>query len=326
MRRIEKRVNLWQEGEYAYPMAFGFEPNLRTYLHRDKARKAVLIVPGGAYQLVSPFEGEIVAEYFYQLGYQALVLTYTTNLLLNSPLWRQPAKDLARAIRLVRKNAKDWLVEEDKVILCGFSAGGHLCADLCVHFADLEDENPDYQAFSNRPSAAILAYPVISSGQYRHEGTFQALLGQDLSQVSREDMAYYSLEKQVSDQTPPCFLWHTGEDQAVPVENSYLFAMACRDRQVPFAHHVFAKGAHGLGLANSDWFDRVYDNLYPLDQFFALKQAMEEGKVKVSPARKIWINNFFAFRGETLVNQSIKERPYEVSRWLALAHDWIKAL
>lgn len=88
--RTEK-ITIWEQGEYDYPMAFGFEPNLRTYLHEDETvRPCMLVVPGGGYCIVSPTEGEIVAKKFYEKGYNAFVLTYTTNLLMAAPLKKQP--------------------------------------------------------------------------------------------------------------------------------------------------------------------------------------------------------------------------------------------
>ncbi len=63
-----------------------------------------------------------------------------------------------------------------------------------------------------------------------------------------ELVEYLSSERQVSDSTPPCFLWTTFEDKAVPMENTLLFAEALRKHNVPFALHVYEKGGHGMGL------------------------------------------------------------------------------
>ena len=74
---LKKRYDLWEAGEYTYPMAFGFQPNIVSYLHEDteKARPCVIVVPGGGYRVVSPSEGEIVAKKFYDKGYQTFVCT-----------------------------------------------------------------------------------------------------------------------------------------------------------------------------------------------------------------------------------------------------------
>ncbi len=96
--------------------------------------------------------------------------------------------------------------------------------------------------------ALILSYPVISSGVHAHQGSFQALLG-DQQEELRERL---SLEKQVNNQTPPTFLWHTFEDASVPVENSMLFAVALRKHNIPFELHIYPSGGHGLSLANEE--------------------------------------------------------------------------
>ena len=120
------RVDLWEEGEYTYPAAFGFRPSLRLYLHDDEeVRPCVLVIPGGGYRYVSPSEGEIVAKCFFEKGYQTMVGTYTVNCSDLVPLKTQPLQDLARMVRVIRKNAEAWRVDPARVVLCGFSAGAH---------------------------------------------------------------------------------------------------------------------------------------------------------------------------------------------------------
>ena len=98
-----ERIDVWENSEYSYPAAFGFQPNLRTYLHEDgEDRPCVLVIPGGGYRMVAPSEGEIVAKWFYDHGYQAFVGTYTTDYLGMNPLKTQPLKDLSRI--MMRKN------------------------------------------------------------------------------------------------------------------------------------------------------------------------------------------------------------------------------
>ena len=121
------------------------------------ARPALLIVPGGAYCVVSPTEAEIVALEFYKKGYNTFVLTYTTNILMRVPLKLQPLKDLSRALRLIRKEASSFHIDPKKVAVCGFSAGGHLTASSAVHYDDITDDNPMYAGFNNRPDAVLLS-------------------------------------------------------------------------------------------------------------------------------------------------------------------------
>lgn len=207
---------LWSEEEYSYPLAFGFIPNIVSYIHdEDNAnRPSIIVVPGGGYWGVSPTEGEIVALEFYEKGYNTFVLTYTTNLLMPVPLKMQPLKDISRALCMVRKNAKEFKINPNQVAICGFSAGGHLCGSIAVHHDDIEDNNELYQEYSNRPDATILSYPVITSGEKANRSSFVALLGKD---ATSDELEYMSLEKQVKETTPPVFLWHTVTDELVPV-------------------------------------------------------------------------------------------------------------
>ena len=98
-----------------------------------------------------------------------------------------------------------------------------------------------------RPDAQILCYPVLTLGAFTHEGSRNNLLGDPSDPENRLDLAEsLSLETRVSADTPPTFLWHTGEDGSVPVENSLQYAAALRRNGVPFELHVFEKGGHGL--------------------------------------------------------------------------------
>lgn len=276
---MEKQTyTLWKNTEYSYPMSAGFLPFVVSYVHSSgQARPAMLVVPGGGYCFVSPTEAEPVALEFYRAGYNAFVLTYTVNPLTNAPLHKQPLMDISRAVRLIRSKAAGFRVDPDKLAVCGFSAGGHLCASLCVHWKDVPDPDPRYAGISNRPNAAILSYPVITAGEYAHRGSFDALLGQD---PDPRELEYMSLEKQVAADTPPCFLWQTAEDDCVPVENSYLFARACHKAGVRYAHHVFTSGQHGLSLANDDWLAGKHGDDYSLAPVTALREWVRAGKVE----------------------------------------------
>ncbi len=317
--RIET-IDLWLEDEYSYPMAFGFMPSLTNYLHDDgKDRDFVVVAPGGGYELVSPTEGKIVAEEFYNKGYDVGVLTYTTDFLHVEPLEMQPLKDISRAVRNIRKNNTN-----SKIAICGFSAGGHLCASLAVHFADIEDENLEYRELSNRPDACILAYPVITSGKYAHQGSFKNLIGATAyDDVNlREKLEYFSLEKQVSENTPPCFLWHTVTDTAVPVENSLLFVQALRDKEVNVGLHIYSKGPHGLSLSNEKWASGDFGEPYTLKQNFNIIEALKKGDIQMeSSDKEMFINKFkeIECEGDNKKREPIKE----VASWIGLAFDWL---
>ncbi|MDC3415906.1 alpha/beta hydrolase [Aquibacillus salsiterrae] len=222
-------------------------PRLETYvLKGETERPAVLICPGGGYAHLSEREAEPIALAFNEAGFHAFVLYYTVT----PKNYEQPIQDVARAMCIIRDRAETWKVQSDKIAVCGFSAGGHLAASLGVHW----DKEHLYQVEGievgkNKPNALILSYPVISAGPNRHQGSFDNLLGDSASEDLYQEM---SLENHISPQTPPTFLWHTVEDEAVPVENSLLFAQGLRKVNVPFELHIYPKGVHGLSLATKE--------------------------------------------------------------------------
>lgn len=275
-----KTCQIWKKEEYSYEHAFGFIPKITAYLHEDGVKRpSILVVPGGGYCIVAPSEGEPVALKFYEKGYQTFVLTYTVDLLQMAPLRLQPLKDISRAVRYIRSRADEFSADENRLAVCGFSAGGHLCGSLCVHYEDIEDAAEEYRSISNRPDAAILSYPVITSGKKAHRGSFISLYGKD---AAPEDLEYMSLEKHVTEQTPPCFLWATATDATVPVENSELFEQACREKGVPCAFHMFSYGRHGLSLANEDWANGVHMNLYTTEQMGNVLRKVRAGELPMS--------------------------------------------
>ena len=315
-----ERINIWAENEYCYSAAFGFQPNLRTYLHEGTdAKPCVLVIPGGGYRMASPTEGEIIAKCFNIKGYQAFVGTYTTNFLGLEPLKMQPLKDISRMVRLIRSRAEEFHVIPDQIVICGFSAGAHLCGSLCVHWQDVEDNR--YSGISNRPDGAILSYPVITSGEFAHRDSFTALLG---DHPSDEDLTYMSLEKQVTNDTPPMFLWQTATDELVPVENSYLMAMALKQAGVPFEHHVFPKGRHGLSLANEDWAEGRFGEPYVMEQMMGIAGAAKNGEIEV-PQEALGFLNFLIHPETADASSFPASSPVkEVTVWPDLADVWMK--
>ena len=315
--KTSERINLWKDGEYNYPHTFGFVPNMVSYLLDDgQKHPCVVVVPGGGYEFVSPTEGGIVAEKFNSLGYNAFVVTYTINMLKEKPLMDQPMRDLSRAIRLIRKNADEYGVLSDKLIVCGFSAGAHLSGSVCVHFDDVREDDPSLAKISCRPNAAILSYPVITSGESAHRGSFDALIG---TSPSAEDLEYYSLEKNVTENTPPTFIWQTMPDDCVPVENSYLYDAALREAGVNHALHIFSAGRHGLSLGDKTWADRDFGDTYCLEQIHNTTDAVRKGLLNLpEPEKEEFLTRFN-------IDDSAKEVVYpEVTLWPELADAWLK--
>lgn len=324
----KQKYILWKE-EYHYSAAYGFEPNIYSYIHEDdEVRPGIIIVPGGGYRFVSPSEGEMVAEKFYEMGYQAFVCTYTTNMMSLEVLKDQPMKDLSRAIRFIRANCEKFRLDPEKLFLCGFSAGGHLCGSLAVHWNDIKDEDAAYQAVSNKPTGVILSYPVITSGTFGHKDSFVSLYGED---ATEEELNYASLEKQVTDQTSPIFIWQTVTDELVSVENSYLMAEALEKAGVTYEHHVFSRGQHGLSLANERWAANDVGDDYTMEQTYAMIKALKEDRIQLPEETKqmmLGIAEFLDLSKDNLqipgtsANVPVKA----VAIWPELADAWMKDL
>lgn len=326
----KETIKLFDRSEYTFPVKGKFIPTLTSYIHdeNENERPAIIIVPGGCYRAVSATEGEIVAEEFYDKGYNSFVITYTTNLLMDIPLEFQPMKDLSRAVVLVR-SIEDYHVRKKSIAICGFSAGGHLTASLGVHFADeVLVEHGKYAGISNRPDAIILCYPVISMiGEYVHRESVETLLGKKPSDAMLD---YMSPDRHVTKYTPPAFIWHTVTDSGVPVENSALFARACRSNGVPFEYHVFGNGDHGMSVGNTKLADGEFNGFYTMEQTFEdLQYQVDNGIPLISP---------FDVLGNLHEGIKIRELPREeimktvprgvadeeIALWPVLADLWLK--
>ncbi len=160
-------------------------------------------------------------------------------------------QDAARSVRMVRANARACALDPKRIGIIGSSAGGHLAATLLTHF-DAGDPNAAdvVERQSSRPDLGILCYAVITMGGYTHQGSKNNLLGTNESSTLVEEL---SNERHVTKDTPPCFLWTTFEDKAVPLENTLQFAAALRQAGVPFDLHIYQQGGHGMGLGSHDY-------------------------------------------------------------------------
>lgn len=218
-------------------------PSMDTFLlQSEEPCPAVIVCPGGGYAMRAEHEGRPIAKWLNRIGVSAFVLNYRLSPY-HHPI---PLEDAQRAIRIVRLKAKEWNVDANRIGILGFSAGGHLAATAATHFdsGHVESEDPLARE-SSRPDFVVLGYPVITLGEGTDDLT-RNLLG------DKPDMRLIhalSNETQVTPDTPPAFLWHTADDNIVPVHNVYLFAEALSACQIPYELHVFEKGIHGLGLA-----------------------------------------------------------------------------
>ncbi len=199
--------------------------------------------------MLASHEGQDYARFLNEQGIAGFVLKYR----LATGGYHHPAmlQDAARALRTVRARAVDWNLNPHRIGIIGSSAGGHLASTLLTHFdsGNPTAEDP-VERQSSRPDVGVLCYAVITMGHFTHQGSKNNLLG---NEPSPELVQNLSNELQVTSNTPPCFIWHTWEDSAVPVENSLHFAEALRKAGVPFDLHIYEKGPHGLGLGSSTW-------------------------------------------------------------------------
>lgn len=262
-------VVLWPDGA---PGAVGNEdvdrPTLTLYPAPEQRSTGagVVVCPGGGYRaLAMDHEGVQIARWLNSIGVAAFVLKYRLG-----PRYHHPAPldDAQRALRYVRWNAEKFHIDRDRLGIWGFSAGGHLASTAATHFDRGDPAAAEMIArMSARPDFAILSYPVISfTTEYVHEGSRRNLLG---GNPDPQLMELLSNEKQVTADTPPTFLFHTTEDQAVPPENSVLFYLALRKAGVPAELHIYERGRHGVGLAPTDlvlssWPRRLADWLYSM--------------------------------------------------------------
>ncbi|MCR5432409.1 MAG: alpha/beta hydrolase [Lachnospiraceae bacterium] len=319
------RENIWQTGEYDYEAAYGFEPNIRGYLHEDGARHdCMIIVPGGGYCMVVSPEAQIPALEFFDRGMNVFVLTYTADITMSVPLLYQPMNDAARAIRFIRSRAGMYGIEGRKIVMCGFSAGAHVCGSLAVHYKDVVDPNPAYDTVSARPDGVILAYPVVTLGDFTHIYSAQALIGHDLPEDLKD---YFSIEKHVESDTPPCFIWQTRDDNLVPVENSYLLANALREKGIYYAHYVFPTGFHGLSVPNEDFFKGNFPDS-TMEQLENAIEAVKAGKgINVSPERVAELIEQFPDKDPEEMAEATEEKPEDDTEkgFAAIKDDPVKA-
>jgi acetyl esterase/lipase len=226
-------------------------PTLSIFLPQKEKTNgtAVIICPGGGYSSLSfNYEGTDVAKIFNEWGVTAFVLKYRLpddSTMLQKEIG--PLQDAQRAIQIVRENAKEWKIKKDQIGIMGFSAGGHLASTTGTHLNNAVIDNK--HNINLRPDFMILIYPVISfTDSLAHKGSRNSLIGKN---ATEEKIQLYSNELQVTSQTPPAFLVHAKDDDAVKVQNSISFYEALQKNNVPSEIHLYEKGGHGFGMNNN---------------------------------------------------------------------------
>lgn len=272
MRFFSTEIKVDLEGVKEPALLWGYIPDNSTEIDKDRRHPAVLILPGGGYEFTSEREGEAVALKFAAEGICAFVLKYHV-----SPA-RFPAAlcEALAALAFIRENSTEYQVDKENISVCGFSAGGHLAASTGVHWNKEEILRIiGKEAAAVRPDNLVLCYPVISSGEYTHEGSMRNLLGE---KAEDEKLLFFNrLEEQVEADTPRTFIWHTWDDSVVPVENTILFISALARNKVEAEVHIYPEGFHGLSLGNyavnggwnhkeehpsAEWFQKAANFIY----------------------------------------------------------------
>lgn len=218
----------------------------------SEPRPAIVVCPGGGYNVISKREGEPIARHFFGEGMNVYVLSYSIK---EKARDYAPLIEVALAIKLVRERAAEDNTDPNKIYTIGFSAGGHLAASAGTmwNIPEVRDAigvtSGECPEGINRPDGMILCYPVITMKNYvGHKGSGQKLSGHE--ELTEEDITKYSIECHVDSTTCPAFIWHTFSDAVVPVSNSILLMEAMTKAGVPFEAHIFPSGVHGLALCN----------------------------------------------------------------------------
>lgn len=234
---MENKIYLWKNPPYIGSTDNYFRPSMTEY-KVNNSKSTVIVCPGGGYGAKAGHEGEPIAKMFNAGGINAFVLDYNVKACHKFA----PLSDLLRAIRVARS------MGYEKVATLGFSAGGHLCCTSgTLYDFDAYPKTDEIDKLSARPDAFMPCYAVVSFGEFTHMGSRENLLG-----IEKDDEALihlFSNEENINSQTPPCFIWHTANDDAVPVENSLMLAAALAKNKVYFEAHIYPDGCHGLGLA-----------------------------------------------------------------------------
>ena len=227
-------------------------PTLTMYIpddmrsqYQDRRSPAVIVCPGGAYVDLSERESEPVALFFVSMGFSAFVLNYST-----APN-RFPTQltEALGAVAYVRRNAGKMRIDSERIFVCGFSAGGHLAgsAGILGVRQDILD-SLGVTRKESRPNGMILCYPVTDDDIFFEKiNCFDFLFGKESGNNERRQGA---LSKNIADDTPPAFIWHTLRDETVPVRSSIVLADALERNGIPMELHIFAGGPHGLSLCN----------------------------------------------------------------------------
>jgi len=213
---------------------------------------AVVILPGGGYiHLAGNHEGRQIADWFTARGFRAFILSY--RLASHGYVLPVPLLDARRAVQLVRARARDYQIDPAKIVIVGFSAGGHLAALAATQFVGGKPDAEDpIERVSSRPDYLVLGYPWIGALSVYDPRYLNFCKTQNIMDRCAELRTAYSPDLFVTKETPPAFMYHTFTDKTVPVEQGLRFYEAMVKAGVPAEMHIFANGPHGTGLGKGD--------------------------------------------------------------------------
>ena len=226
-------------------------PTLTPFIPKEECKAAIMIIPGGAFKRqVLNTEGFMVAKWLNEYGIAAFVLKHRL------PINNFPNNeditliDGQRALRYIRYNSKQFGIDEDKIGVMGFSAGGHL-ASLISTCYDKKVYNPidEIDEVSARPSFCVLGYPAIC---YEMEEIAAKNKGETVPDYRTGILKKYSTDTLVHKNVPPTFIFETDDDRTTPAEHSVRYYLALRNNKVSGELHIFKKGSHGFGLGKDE--------------------------------------------------------------------------
>ena len=209
-------------------------------------RDAILVIPGGAYSDVSWREGIYTALEFLGRGINTFVLKYSTGA---HAIYPRQLLDAGRAFAYIKENASRYNINPERIFALGYSAGGHLLGTLTTLHSVAEREL-GYPEDYLKIRGAIFCYPVVTAYGKTHKGSFINLLKKPFEEYTEEERELLSIERNITPDTPPAFIWHTSQDRGVPIQGSLKLAEAYYDAGQPVELHVYPYGPHGICLAN----------------------------------------------------------------------------
>ena len=263
-----RHEKIYLKDYYSFLGEDGRDPYVEYYLpynmpemnRENQKRPCMVVCPGGGYWMCSERESEAIALKYLSEGFNVFVINYSVQI----HRFPNQLREVAALMELIHKNADEWNCDTEKIAIIGFSAGGHLAAhySTCYNCDEVREVFPE----SKRVNASILCYPVISINfDETHQGSFKNLTG---SVPETEELkAKFSCESNVTEDTPPAFIWHTAEDDCVPVRNSLVYAEALSKHKIPFELHIYPFGWHGLSTCDAQTINNppeqvVYDSAW----------------------------------------------------------------